>query len=69
MASLNVNRFVRLKYPISLPYDRSRSSAQGYCVALPKLLPWHAAIANYPERRFTLRNGILVIRQYPRKQT
>ena len=25
-----------------------------------------AAIANYPEQRFTLRNGILVIRQYPR---
>ena len=25
-----------------------------------------AAIANYPEQRFTLRNGILVIRQHPR---
>jgi hypothetical protein len=25
-----------------------------------------AAIANYPDQRFTLRNGILVIRQYPR---
>jgi hypothetical protein len=24
-----------------------------------------AAIANYPEQRFTLRNGILVIRQNP----
>jgi hypothetical protein len=26
-----------------------------------------AAIANYPDQRFTLRNGILVIRQHPRK--
>ena len=25
-----------------------------------------AAIANYPGQRFTLRNGILVIRQHPR---
>jgi hypothetical protein len=25
-----------------------------------------AAIANYPDQRFTLRNGILVIRQHPR---
>jgi hypothetical protein len=25
-----------------------------------------AAIANYPEQRFTLRNGILMIRQHPR---
>jgi hypothetical protein len=25
-----------------------------------------AAIANYPRQRFTLRNGMLVIRQYPR---
>ena len=25
-----------------------------------------AAIANYPEQHFTLRNGILVIRQHPR---
>ena len=25
-----------------------------------------AAIANYPDQHFTLRNGILVIRQYPR---
>jgi hypothetical protein len=25
-----------------------------------------AAIANYPEQRFTLRDGILVIRQHPR---
>jgi hypothetical protein len=25
-----------------------------------------AAIANYPHQRFTLRNGILVIRQHPR---
>jgi len=24
-----------------------------------------AAVANYPEQRFTLRNGILVIRQHP----
>jgi hypothetical protein len=28
-----------------------------------------AAIANYPGQRFTLRNGILVIRQYPRTQS
>src|SRR6202042_202965 len=27
-----------------------------------------AAIANYPDQRFTLRNGILVIRQHPRTQ-
>jgi hypothetical protein len=25
-----------------------------------------AAIANYPDQRFTLRNGLLVIRQHPR---
>jgi hypothetical protein len=25
-----------------------------------------AAIANYPGQRFTLRNGILVIRQHPK---
>jgi len=25
-----------------------------------------AAIANYPDQRFTLSNGILVIRQHPR---
>src|SRR4029079_4697011 len=25
-----------------------------------------AAIANYPDQRFTLRNGILVVRQHPR---
>jgi hypothetical protein len=25
-----------------------------------------AAIANYPEQRFTLRNGLLVIRRYPK---
>ena len=25
-----------------------------------------AAIANYPDQRFTFRNGIVVIRQYPR---
>jgi hypothetical protein len=25
-----------------------------------------AAIANYPDQRFTLRNGIQVIRQHPR---
>jgi hypothetical protein len=25
-----------------------------------------AAIANYPDQRFTLRNGMLVIRQHPR---
>jgi hypothetical protein len=28
---------------------------------------WDAAIANYPDQRFTLRNGILVIRQHPRE--
>jgi hypothetical protein len=27
----------------------------------------HAAIVNYPHQRFTLRNGILVIREYPPK--
>jgi hypothetical protein len=27
-----------------------------------------AAIANYPDQRFTLRNGILVIRQHPRRE-
>ena len=26
----------------------------------------HAAISNYPDQRFTLRNGTLVIRQHPR---
>ena len=28
-----------------------------------------AAIANYPDQRFTLRNGILVIRQHPRARS
>ena len=27
-----------------------------------------AAIANYPDQRFTLRNGILVIRKHPKQQ-
>ena len=31
-----------------------------------RLRYWDAAIANYPGQQFTLRNGILVIRQYPR---
>ena len=39
MASFNVNPSICLKYSISLPYGRSRSSAQGYSVALPKLSP------------------------------
>jgi hypothetical protein len=36
---------------------------------IPRNLPaLDAAISNYPDQRFTLRNGILVIRQHPRSQ-
>ena len=50
---------------------RCRNSKTAHVIAASAsvavgLAAMDAAIANYPEQRFTLRNGILVIRQHPR---
>ena len=52
------------------PADRSASHrpASAFCLDLVAIghAAMDAAIANYPDQRFTLRNGILVIRRHPR---
>ena len=61
--------------PRNLPFrvemwDRSDQHIRWVIAASASVAVGHAAmdaaIANYPEQRFTLRNGILVIRQHPR---
>jgi hypothetical protein len=51
-------------------WDRSDQHVRRVIVASASVAVGHAAmdatIANYPDWRFTLRNGILVIRQHPR---
>ena len=47
--------------PVSLVSTASASVAIGHAAL-------DAAIANYPDHRFMLRIGILVIRQYPRDE-
>ena len=61
--------------PRNLPFrvemwDQSEQHIRWVIAASASVAVGHAAldaaIANYPDQRFTLRNGILVIRQYPR---
>ena len=61
--------------PRNLPFrvemwDRSDQHIRWVIAASASVAVGHAAmdaaIANYPEQRFTLTNGILVIRQHPR---
>ena len=61
--------------PCNLPFriemwDRSDQHVRWMMAASASVAIGHtamdAAIANYPDQWFTLRNGILVIRQYPR---
>jgi hypothetical protein len=61
--------------PRNLPFrvemlDQSEQHVRWVIAASASVAIGHAAmdaaIANYPGQRFTLRNGILVIRQYPR---
>ena len=61
--------------PRNLPFrvemwDRSEQHVRWVIAASSSVAVGHAAldaaIANYPGQRFTLRNGILVIRQHPR---
>ncbi len=51
-------------------WDRSNQHVRWMMAASASVAIGHAAmdaaIANYPDQRFTLRNGILVIRQHPR---
>jgi hypothetical protein len=60
--------------PRNLPFrvemwDRSDQHIRWVIAASASVVVGHAAldaaIANYPDQRFTLRNGTLVIRQYP----
>jgi hypothetical protein len=61
--------------PRNLPFrvemwDRNEQHVRWVIAASASVAVGHAAmdaaIANYPDQHFTLRNGILVIRQYPR---
>jgi hypothetical protein len=61
--------------PTGLPFrvelwDRNDQQIRWVIAATANVAVGHAAldaaIANYPDQRFTLRNGILVIRQHPR---
>jgi hypothetical protein len=61
--------------PRNLPFrvemwDQSDQHIRWVIAASASVVVGHAAmdaaIANYPEQRFTLRNGILVIRRHPR---
>ena len=61
--------------PRNLPFrvemrDQSHRHVRWMIAASASVAVGHAAmdgaIANYPDQRFTLRNGILVIRQHPR---
>jgi hypothetical protein len=57
--------------PRNLPFrvemwDQSDQHIRWVIAASASVAVGHAAIANYPDQRFTLRNGILVIRQHPR---
>jgi hypothetical protein len=51
-------------------WDRSDQHVRWVIAAWATVAIGHAAldaaIGNFPDQRFTLRNGILVIRQYPR---
>ena len=64
--------------PRNLPFrvemwDRSEQHVRWVIAASASVAVGHAAleaaIANYPGQSFTLRNGILVIRQHPRGET
>jgi hypothetical protein len=58
----------RLPFRVEL-WDRSDQHIRWVVAASSSVAIGHAAldaaIANYPDQRFTLRNGILVIRQHP----
>lgn len=64
--------------PTNLPFrvelwDRNNQHIRWVIAASSSVAIGHAAldaaIANYPDQRFTLRNGILVIRQYAPKDS
>jgi hypothetical protein len=61
--SFRESAFFVIRTVIGRPRRRGRS---GGCLTLIGLSA--SAIANYPGQRFTLRNGILVIGQYPAKE-
>ena len=77
MCSVNVNNIYIGPLVLSIPCDLPRVEmwdgayhVRWVIAALASVAVGHAAmdaaIANYPDQRFTLRNGIHVIRQHPR---
>lgn len=61
----------RLPFRVEM-WDRSDQHVRWVVAATSSVAVGHAAldaaIANYPDQRFTLRNGILVLRQHARRR-
>jgi hypothetical protein len=70
LANPNLNDIPRnLPFRVEM-WDCNDQHIRGVIAASASVVVGHAAldaaIANYPDQRFTLRNGMLVIRQHPR---